>query len=569
MRKVSGGWSRRWATILAVAVHAAAIPVPSVLAEGGHSIEECADVVSTGQEPWLEKMPDPQETTVTKEDVQVESRDGTQLAARVYLPDANKGSRLPTILVISPYNAFGWYVQEAEDHGLGMYAYCDLAFFLRRGYAAVLADARGTRNSGGCWDLGGKSDREDGRALVDWIADRAWSNGNVGMYGISAYGMTQYAAAAAAPRALKAIIPVAPVTSWYRQMFYGGLTYDWTRLSAFWEAQVTRTPPTNVTEETYPQSLGRTSCMSEFNERRGTDPAMTEYFKERNLTRLADRIEAAVFHVQGTLDQVVTTDHFSTMWDALERANVVRKALVGPWAHVFPPEGIVKDWPFMMLRWYEHWLNDNDTGMMNEPRLTLMDQEGRTRTAQVWPSRRKAVTLEASGGGLSASAKPGMSTFTTPPEMPRAMTWTAPTMHTAYTTDVLRESFRLSGTPILELVASLDTTDADFVVHLFHIDGDGERTWLTHGYLDAVHRRTVDEQDPVPIGEQVRYRIHLYPREFTFERGSRIELLITGADNCYGGQTPDCYGIVSDQNLATVTVHEGSGLTRIRLPIAP
>ena len=55
----------------------------------------------------------------------------------------------------------------------------------------------------------------------------------------------------------------------------------------------------------------------------------------------------------------------------LENLAVPRKALIGPWGHTYPslaaPLGL--DWKFEELRWWHHWLNDVDTGIMEEPLL--------------------------------------------------------------------------------------------------------------------------------------------------------------------------------------------------------
>ncbi|MFN2525093.1 MAG: CocE/NonD family hydrolase [Actinomycetota bacterium] len=172
--------------------------------------------------PWVSQMPEPRDTTVTKEDVQIESEDGTLLSARYYLPDAYDPP-LPTVLILSPYwSLAGLYVKELEDADVLEYADCMAETLLTRGYAVVLGDMRGTHNSDGCFDYGGPGDQADGYAIVQWIADQEWSNGKVGMYGVSHVGMSQYSAAVKAPPALKAILPIAPITSFYRYLITTG-----------------------------------------------------------------------------------------------------------------------------------------------------------------------------------------------------------------------------------------------------------------------------------------------------------------------------------------------------------
>lgn len=544
--------------------------------EGG-GIEACPPIAFLGHKPtWMSQMPPDRETTITKQDVQITSDDGTVLAARVYLPGHRRRAGLPTVLTISPYNAYlGFYVQEQEDLGGGgnfaaLPGYCDLAFFLRRGYAVVLADARGTHNSGGCFDYGGAGDRADGRAIVNWIAKQKWSNKHVGMYGISAYAMSQYAAATAAPRALKAIIPVAPITSTYRYYFQGGLLYDWALVGPVtWEQASAFPPPLDATEGSYAQRAATTVCTDNV-AGYGVDPTMTEYWRERDQTRLVDKIKAAVFHVQGTLDENVTTDHFSTMWNELEDAHVRRKALLGPWQHEYPPP--ISNFPYLGLRWYEHWLRGNDTGFTEEPRVTAIDQRGETHTSQSWPLSRREVTFKAAARRLVPNGRGGTAAFKTPPQTSRSDTWSDPDMHVAYRSAPLSRDMRISGSAIVDLVASIDGTDADFAVHLFSVSSGGDREWVTHGHLDAVHRDGVNESKPVPPNKRVHYRIELLPREYVFAQGQRVEMLITGADSCLQEDVGlidgswDCAGLLSDPNLVTVTVIEGAQGTRLRIP---
>src|SRR5688572_3525567 len=68
-------------------------------------LELCSEPAPSEPEPdWASRLPEEQPTTVTVQDVQVPSRDGTLIAARTYRPNAFRG-RLPTVLVFSPYHS--------------------------------------------------------------------------------------------------------------------------------------------------------------------------------------------------------------------------------------------------------------------------------------------------------------------------------------------------------------------------------------------------------------------------------------------------------------------------------
>ena len=119
--------------------------------------------------------------------------------------------RAPAIFTLSPYSILG-------RNG-------DASRFVPRGYARVWADVVGTGNSGGCYDYGGKREKESGYDLVEWIARQPWSTGKVGMIGGSYNGTTANATAVMRPPHLTTIIPEAAISRWYHYAYSGGIRY--------------------------------------------------------------------------------------------------------------------------------------------------------------------------------------------------------------------------------------------------------------------------------------------------------------------------------------------------------
>ena len=538
-------------------------------------VELCASMQFEEPYPeWAAKLPQPEPTAATAEEVQIPSADGTLISAKIYLPTSREGQRLPTVLVMSPYHSLlGMYAKEEENLSTN-WADCITPFLLQRGYAVVLGDMRGTHNSGGCFDFGGRGDQEDGYAVVQWIAGQEWSDGDVGMYGLSHVGMSQYAAAVTAPPALKAIIPGAPITSFYRYLFHNGVHYEINEASpAAYEYGAAGPPPQNVQDPNWLENvLGTVSPCGAVNVVKGmsTDGTMDDFWKERDYARMADRIRTPVFHTHGTLDENVKTDHMGAIWAALERNGVPRKMLLGPWVHTFPQ---VPNWPLHALRWYEHWLQGNDTGMMAEPLVEAIDQDGTSRFMDAFPPGPERV-LEAGDGVLVNGAAPaGTASYTDVPGMRRPHVQSTDGVHVAYTSEPVSAPLRISGTPVLELVAAIDREDTNFAVHLMDVAGDEGATYITRGYLDAKLRRGLDAPEPVVPGVPERYTIDLHPREYVLPEGHQLRVIISSSDSCATwSNDPECSagtGVVSDTTAATVTVSEGPGLTRLRVPTAP
>ena len=126
--------------------------------------------------------------------MRVSTRDGIRLATDIYLPDAP--GAMPAVLVRLPYDKCGRYTFMPSIAPL----------FTERGYAFVVQDVRGKFRSEGD-TIAFDHEIEDGYDTIDWIVAQPWCDGNVGMWGDSYYGFTQWAAVASGHPALKAIVP--------------------------------------------------------------------------------------------------------------------------------------------------------------------------------------------------------------------------------------------------------------------------------------------------------------------------------------------------------------------------
>lgn len=124
-------------------------------------------------------------------------RDGTILRANVYRPDDGGAGTYPVLLTRLPYG---------KDLPSGSNV-LDPVQAARRGYVVVVQDVRGTFASGGAW-LPLANEMEDGVDTVAWAATLPGANGEVGTYGASYYGFTQWAAAKGRPAALRAMAPM-------------------------------------------------------------------------------------------------------------------------------------------------------------------------------------------------------------------------------------------------------------------------------------------------------------------------------------------------------------------------
>jgi uncharacterized protein len=127
-------------------------------------------------------------------------KDGTALAARIWLPGDAEQNPVPAILEYLPYRKRdGTYERDALTH----------PYLAGHGYAGVRVDLRGSGESTGLlFDEYAKQEQDDGVEVIAWLAAQPWCNGSVGMMGISWDGFNGLQIAARPPPALKAIVTI-------------------------------------------------------------------------------------------------------------------------------------------------------------------------------------------------------------------------------------------------------------------------------------------------------------------------------------------------------------------------
>ena len=187
------------------------------------------------------------EMAIIEMDVAVPMRDGLNLSANIYRPKSD--GQYPVIMALTAYNKnFGpkFYpkhlrsaLQPDFDHGVFEVSQWttwegpDPSYWVKQGYAVVYLDSRGFGNSQGAPSTLSQSDRADFSDAINWAGTRKWSNGNVGLSGVSYLAIAQWVAASGRPKHLKAISPWEGQSDPYREVLYhGGIPS--TGFTGFW-----------------------------------------------------------------------------------------------------------------------------------------------------------------------------------------------------------------------------------------------------------------------------------------------------------------------------------------------
>ncbi|PRX95474.1 X-Pro dipeptidyl-peptidase [Allonocardiopsis opalescens] len=459
-------------------------------------------------------------------------------------------------------------VLRAQQRDLFTQTYYD-DHFVPRGYAVVLAESIGTGASEGCPTAGDRSETLAAAAVVDWLNGRAegftaagepltadWTTGAVGMMGVSYNGTLPNAVAATGVEGLRTIVPIAAISSWYDYYRSDGLVvapggYQGEDADVLARAVYTRED--------------REVCaalMDELEAGQDRDSGdLTGFWRERDYLGDADRVEASVFVVHGLNDWNVKTRHFAQWWDALGRNGVDRRLWLHQSGHADPASVRRDEWLTAITRWMDHWLYGVDNGVMAEPAVEIQREDLSWTTADAWPAagtRDVRLGLTAGTGGAGAIGPvPGRAASGGQPltddaartaEELAADPEAADPNRLAYLSPPLAEDVRISGTPTVELRASLDNRPAANLTALLVDYGTAERLdydagsgelrstdyeIVTRGWTDPNNRHSPAFTSPVRQGADYRFTVEMQPDDYVFEAGHRIGLVVIASDREY------------------------------------
>jgi len=476
--------------------------------------------------------------------------DGARLAARLWLPPEAESRPVPAIVEVSPYRH--------DDHTRRR----DLIrhpYFAEHGYASLRVDIRGSGSSDGVLqDEYTELEQRDVCEVLAWISAQQWSNGSVGMIGISWGGFAALQAAALVPPALKAVIVACASADRYAAdvKYQGGclLATELLPWASTMLAMNARPPDPIRTGAGWRELwLERLAESTPFAEAWLTHQHRDEYWRCGSPAEDYSAITCAVYAVGGWADP-----YRQAVLDLLERLECPRKGLIGPWSHQYPDEGSpgpAIDFRSECVRWWDHWLKGVDTGVMDEPALTVWMPEapsvrrrvrrphGRWVAERVWPSDRGFVSAWYLGdGSLLESDAPLLELRVAGTEScgADAGAWCpwderelAPgqgdedARSRCFTTAPLERRVEILGSPSLLLELAADRPVASVAVRLCAIAPDGASTLLTRGLLNLAHRDGSEEPRPLVPGRQETVRVSLDAIAYALPPGHRLRLAVS------------------------------------------
>lgn len=507
--------------------------------------------------------------------------DGCRLAARIWLPADAETSPVPAILEYIPYRKRDF--TRARDEPMHHY-------FAGHGYAAIRVDLRGSGDSDGLLlDEYLKQEHEDALEVIRWIAQQPWCSGSVGMMGKSWGGFNSLQVAARRPPELKAIITVCSTDDRYLDdvHYMGGclLNENLTWGSVLMSYNAYPPDPELVGERWRAMWRHRLEHAVFFPAVWLAHPQRDDYWQHGSVCEDYSAITCPVYAVGGWADA-----YSNAIPRLLAGIKAPRKGLIGPWAHLYPHDGVPGPAIGFLqegLRWWDHWLKETDTGIMAEPMLRVWMQEsvppkpfykhrpGRWVAESQWPSPRITLQRHWLDPGRLTSA-PTVKTqldfrspqttglgagewcgFGAPGEAPQDQRGDDGCSLT-FDSEPLRERIEILGAPVATLEIATDQPVALIAARLNDIARGGASTRVTYGLLNLTHRDGHDHPEPLKPGERYLVSVTMNDVAHVFPAGHKLRLAISTS-----------YWPIAWPAPQPVTVSLFTGKSFLDLPVRP
>ncbi len=506
--------------------------------------------------------------------------DGTRIATTLWRPVV--AHKVPVVVEMLPFRRRdGTVFRDLEM----------IPYLVGHGIAYCRVDIRGSGDSDGILeDEYLPREQEDALQIIDWLSRQDWCNGNVGMTGISWGGCNALQVAALRPPALKAIITLCSSDDRYSDdvHFKGGalLTED-----AMWSnvmlAMNSMPPDPQIVGERWREMwMARLAANHSWSEHWLSHQRRDAYWKQGSVCENHAAITCAVLALGGWEDF-----HSNAVPRLLSGLKCARKAIIGPWSHDFPcrsvpgpPLGYLQE----ALRWWNHWLMDEPSLIMDEPlyRVWIGTEErprpwyenhpGTWVAEDTWPSQHIYWrTRYLNERGLGETAMPGHELGLSCPanagtDFGRGGGYGGGSPDLAidqrredgqslsFDSEFLAQDLTLLGAAEVDLEIIVDQPQVNLVLRLCDVFPDGTSAVMTHGVLNLAHRNSHEVPEPCPIGTPFRVKVRLDDVGRTIPKGHRLRLSLQN----------QFWSLLWPQpRLSTIRLK--SGTSTLRLPFRP
>jgi predicted acyl esterase len=510
-------------------------------------------------------------------DVPLQMDDGLVLRADIFRPP--QAGQYPVILTYGPYGkglAFQegypdqWRrmseqhpdVLEGSTNKYQNWEVPDPEKWVHHGYACVRVDSRGAGRSAGIIDPRSPRETRDLYLCIEWAGTQPWSNGKVGLLGISYYARNQWTVASLQPPHLAAMLPWEGASDSYRDgAYHGGILCTFS--TNWFKKQVI----------TVQHGLGNRGAVNpNTGETVGGPETLSDEELSKNRVDLGKELRAHFlddeYHRGRSPDWSKITVPLLTAanWGGQGlhlRGNIegfVRAASGQKWMEVHGLEHWTEFYTrygvTLQRRFFDHFLKGLDNGWEKQPRVQLNIRRpgGKLvlRMENGWPlARTRWTRLYLNPADRSLSWEPV--------KEKGALTYEALGEGLTFLSPPLEQEMEITGPVASKIFVSSSTADADLflVLRVFAPDGQevifqgalDPHTPIGQGWLRASHRKldpklstpyrpyhNHDKVEPLNPGKVYELDVEIWPTCIVIPAGYRIALTVRGKDYEYAGE---------------------------------
>lgn len=471
------------------------------------------------------------------EQVWITARDGTRLAADLYLPDDPAPAAV--LLEALPYRKDDLTAESHSDDYRRLRA--------EGGFAVCRLDLRGTGSSAGrATDEYPPSELDDLTDVLAWLAAQPWSNGRVGMFGYSYSGFNSLQLACARPPALGAICAIYATDDRYTDdvHYMGGVlrAIDLVDYCHYMVPMNALPPVPGVWGDGWRDEwLARIAAHEPWLLRWMAEPVDGPYWRHGSVRPGYDRIQCPTMIVAGWAD-----GYRNNTFRTFEQLRCEKELLIGPWSHMSPASSLPGphiDLVPEMIAFFGKWLRDDDRSPQppirvfvrhaTKPEPDLAAFGGAWRYECDWPperltttnlydGRRRTLRTRADTGSAAWISCAGGLPWGQPLDQRADDAWSLTTdWPIATPTEVL-------GHVVVRATVTSDQPVAYLSVKLEDVWPDGTSALVTRGLLNLTHRVA----PPAPLEPGVGYDldVEMEATSWVFPAGHSIRLSLAGND---------------------------------------
>ncbi|EAK0979435.1 CocE/NonD family hydrolase [Campylobacter lari] len=474
-------------------------------------------------------------------------KDGTKLSSRIWLPQVKE--KVPAILEYIPYRKNdGTRGRDEPMHG----------YFSGNGYAVVRVDIRGSGESDGLLeDEYLKQEQDDALEVIEWIAKQEWCDGNIGMMGKSWGGFNSLQVAARKPKNLKAIIVVGFTDDRFNEDIHykGGCLLN----DNFWWGNIMLAYQSRFVDPKIDPN-GRNKWLNRL-ENMPLWPTLwlehtlkDDYWKHGSVGENYDDIQVPVFALDGWADSY--TNPVFTLMNGLK---VPKKAIVGPWAHVYPHDGLpLPAMGFLQeaLKWWDKWLKNEENNVLEAPMIQAYIENSSKPNSKTEKVEGRFVALNDFKNDISYKKyylNPYKLTCKKSSEFIKINTplnhgllsgeWMgagvlgeSPSdqrlddgMAVVFESDFLEQDLDILGFPILNIKIASDQEKAMLFAQLSEVRADGFVKRVSYGVINLALSDDKEQFIPLKKDEFIQKQIKLDACGYRFAKGSKIRLSLANS----------------------------------------